>query len=513
MEVFVRNLPDQATEKQINNFFRNVLEKLGIKTYDCQKLTGRGLATITILDVGRAQNFLNLHGEKRSGPFGTHFVKQKLFLMGRPVNCSQSRKLPDKFLLETLKKEESDRYAKPQPRQPQTVPAKVQKHQRAFDMTKLKCGQWTYAGDDLVFATYFEELRDGRIIFGDRTVFMTLQASSQNKPSQQVEIPYESIQSMTIGPKSKPSITFSLSEAPKFFENFVGKSAQDSTTALALLLQSVELKHESQAYTRKRVTALSRAHETVVSSCLCYRLRLRHANDVDSMRALKRFREIPDSFSWNTSTVAKDSFVAQMTTLKSLLTGDIYSSLPFELKFQIQKLAQNGYLEPSKVVALLAVVDSQLAKDGEINSIVQSVQNLCRDLPYAGPDTEALQLSVQCISECLVDAQQAISEGRSYSTGLAERYDHIASIHKVMVTPTGTYLYGPEPEVKNRVLRKYSAFLDYFISVSFAEEDGQSLRFDRYTSREEIYYGRFQKVLNGVINIAGRGYEVSERYQ
>jgi hypothetical protein len=44
-----------------------------------------------------------------------------------------------------------------------------------------------------------------------------------------------------------------------------------------------------------------------------------------------------------------------------------------------------------------------------------------------------------------------------------------------MVTPTGTYLYGPDPERKNRVLRKYSDHLEYFIRVQFLDEDNQPI--------------------------------------
>ena len=32
MEIIVRNLHDQATENQVNKYFRNVLGNLGIKT-------------------------------------------------------------------------------------------------------------------------------------------------------------------------------------------------------------------------------------------------------------------------------------------------------------------------------------------------------------------------------------------------------------------------------------------------------------------------------------------------
>ena len=75
------------------------------------------------------------------------------------------------------------------------------------------------------------------------------------------------------------------------------------------------------------------------------------------------------------------------------------------------------------------------------------------------------------------------------------------------MTPTGCYLEGPAHEPRNRVLRKYAAFTDNFLRVTFADEDGEPIRFNRQASNEEIFHGRFKKVLGGIINIAGSGYE------
>ena len=86
--------------------------------------------------------------------------------------------------------------------------------------------------------------------------------------------------------------------------------------------------------------------------------------------------------------------------------------------------------------------------------------------------------------------------------------EHIEQILKAVVTPTGIHLYGPEPEIKNRVLRKYSSHIDYFLQVSFLDENWERIWYDRVTSNEEIYHARFKGVMQGVINIAGRGYEV-----
>ena len=508
MEVIVRNLHDQVTEKQVDNFFRNVLDKLGIKTYLCQKLKNRGMATITILDINKARQFLKMHGQIEPGPKGFVSVPFKLFHMGRPINCSVSNKAPDEFILRSLKKEESDRYVASQSKKPRIVPGRGDENRRpgnynrrAFDIKYLKCGQWGYVGADLAFVTYSQERKKGRMIFGLRSLLLKLYPQDPASPVQQIEFPYSSVQSMTVGPITNPSITLSLSEAPKLFESLIGNDD------LAVLFQKLTIPKGRQVFTRRRISKLSTEHETAVSSCLCYRIMLSNTADIAGVRALRHFPEIPDSISWNSSAVMKTPFAFQMTALHSALSGSSYGNLPFELKFQMQKLAQNGYLSPATVVELLAVV-SRHAKERNVKVVTQSVRTLCDQIPFAGPATEASDLSLRTLEQMLVKNQESITRGETYVPDLAEQYDHIASVHKAMVTPTGIYLYGPEPEVKNRVLRKYSKFPDHFLSVSFLDEDGEPLRLDRKTSGELVYHERFKRVLQGVVMVADRGFEV-----
>lgn len=512
------------TEKQTKKFFKDVLEQLGIKTYHCQKLKGRGCATITVLDVGKARQFLKIHGQTKPGPEGYKSTPVKLQHMGRPIYCSQSNKPPDEFELRCLKKEESDRYAASQSRKPKIVqgkthePSKPSQSRRAFDISSLKCGQWSYVGSDLAFVSHSCEPGHGRMIFGDRNLLIKLGPQTPYSPSNQVDISYSSIESFTVGPPSNPSVTFSLKEAPRFFANLTSQAGEANSNTLNSALRNLGLnpsnqtsasRQTSETFTRKRITALSTSHEMVAPSCLCYRVMLSSSGDVEGLLALRRFPEIPDSISWSTSAITDVPFPAQMTALNSALTGKEYSHLPFEIKFQMLKLARNGYTAPLKVLQLLAVVADHL-KTRDSATVVHSVKNLADDMPFAGPNTEASQLSIPAMSEYLVQNQESIVRGESYLASLAEEYDHITSVHKATVTPAGTYLSGPEQEVKNRVLRKYSAYPNHFLSVSFLDEDGEPVRLDRKTSGEEIYHARFKKALEGVINIAGRGYEVRE---
>ena len=514
MEVIVRNLHDQATEKEVDNFFKTVLEKINIKTYYCQKLKGRGCATLTIHDSVKALHFLSLHGQVVPGRDGFATVKTKLYHMGRQIFCLKSNKDPDQFLLLSLKKEESDRYLASQSKKPKIVPARIEAsgdsspNQRAWDINDIKCGQWTYTGPDLAFMTHYQRREKGRVIFGQRTLRVNLWLRTTTSPSHQVDIPYNSIQSFTTGPKTNPTITLSLIEAPRFYAKIESQGTDIVSSNLQSLFQSMAIDSSPQRYKRMRISAIDASHESVVGGCLCYRFLLSNAKDLAAVRALKRFPMIPDSISWDTLDLREVPFAARMDNLKAKLTAKKFDKVPFELKFQLLKLAQNGYLTPSTVEELLPVVSSHL-ETTNATVVLQSVRNLFGQIPFAGPETESSELSIDVLTELLVQSQSSVMRAECYSTGLADRYDQYTSIHKATVTPAGIYLYGPEPEVKNRVLRKYSNFSNHFLSVSFLDENGERLWLDRQTSGEEIYHKRYKKVLHSGISVAGRQYEVS----
>lgn len=67
-------------------------------------------------------------------------------------------------------------------------------------------------------------------------------------------------------------------------------------------------------------------------------------------------------------------------------------------------------------------------------------------------------------------------------------------------------LRGPDWDVSNRVLRKYSKHTGSFMRVFFADEDGLSVFHDPRASQEKVY-DRFRAVLRTGIMIAGRTFQ------
>ena len=343
------------------------------------------------------------------------------------------------------------------------------------------------------------------MIFGKRLVMIEIDPPMNSSPSHRIEISYHDVQMFTVGGLKNPTVTFTLHVAPKLYEGIL-PSAED---ILIASMKRMGLRTAQPTFQRKRVSALCKAHEVVVSSCLCYRFMLQTNTDIKLIHGLKSASHIPESVSWDSPNIVKLNFSQQLSLLNYTL-GRLYEGVSFDVKFQFQKLAQDGILPPAKVVELFR----RIADKGENiddATLIPALRKIAHQIPYAGPYTDAEDLSIDHLTALLADIQESIRSESLYAADLVEKHEHIALIHKAIVTPTGIYLSGPEPEIKNRVLRRYSAFTNYFLQVSFLDEDGEALRYSRIATNDEIYQKRFKKVLEGIIMIAGRGYEVRSR--
>ncbi|KAL8727231.1 MAG: hypothetical protein Q9166_006195 [cf. Caloplaca sp. 2 TL-2023] len=505
MEVFIRNVPHEATEKQIKQYFRPILAELNINIFHCMKPRKQGYAKITFQDIQLGQHFLNKHGQAQPGRQGFRTVKQQLYHMNRPINCSLSNNPPDEFVLKSLEREAATKAVAAHHRKPKVPKTGSTQSQRIFNISYVACGSMDYNGSYLAFVEQYKATNAGVLVFGRRFILVEFHPLSPALPTKQIEISYDSIESLTLGKATNPFMTFSLAQAPKFFEK-----EPESDMGLALSLGQLGLYSKQRKQNdpnRRRVTAIDTSHQFVVASCLYYRFRVDPAC-IRAILALRRLSGYPDIVSWDVSVTTKPLFTAQMTELNRALDVDHYRKFTFEVKFQLQKLAQNGYLPPYKVVQLMQVI-SKTFLDPECSLLAKAVRRLSYQVPFAGAGTEASELSLPALQGLVVDNYITVLREKDYAKDVTQEYEQIASIHKATVTPAGIYLYGPEPEMKNRVLRTYSAFTSYFLQVTFADEDGEPLRYDRTSSLEELYQQRFKKVLGGNITIAGRPYEVN----
>ena len=361
-----------------------------------------------------------------------------------------------------------------------------------------------YARNNLAFAEHFSDFRTGHMTFTRRFILIDLHSMDPSEPVKQMEFPYHSIENVFIGKSVNPHVTFLLSEAPRFFE----KTPNDaSSLSLNLaMLSFLRTRGKQSQVNRRRITVLSGSHQMVVSNCLCYRFQI-PSSDLQAIQALKRLPTMPRIIQWDILQTSQPSVALQMTQLNTLLAATVDKTLSFEVKFQVQKLVMNGYLPPYKALELVQLTQQTLPELDQ-PTLAAAVRRLTFQIPFPGPGTEASELLPKTLCQLVAENYEMVVREKTYSVDVTEQYEQLVSIHKATVTPAGIYLNGPEPEMKNRILRKYAAFSSYFLQVTFSDEDGEAMRYDRTASLHDIFHHRFKKVLESNITIAGRPYEV-----
>ncbi|KAL9027908.1 MAG: hypothetical protein Q9196_003644 [Gyalolechia fulgens] len=501
MEVFISNLSNQSTERQLKQWFKPILARLNIHVFSCQKPRNRNFATLTIGDVQLGQRFLDLHGQTNPGRDGFKTVKEKLYHYNRPVSCSKSRNGPDKFLLQSLEQEVNEKSLAKHRHQPRPSKTGGQRNRRKFQCSLTAVGSMDYSGSDLVLVDHYHMVRAGSIFFGRRSALF----QSGREVDQQMEVPYNSIQSLILGNSTDPLLTFSLTEGPRFF----GKEPHvEDNLAHAMHRLSIQPAHGyGKPSERRRIVGFDPKHQALAASSFAYSF-LVDPQDIQAILALKPLPGFPEIVKWHVGFVTNPAFPTQMSQLNTALSLARYRNFPFEVKFQLQRLAQNGYLSPSGVLQLMQAVKIPFV-DADKSSLAAAIRRTSNQIPFAGPGTEPSDLSLDTVQQLLIDNYHQILREEEYSRDVTQHYEHIASIYKATVTPLGIHLSGPEAEVKNRVLRQYSAFSNYFLQVSFLDEDGEPLRHHHGISLTTIYHERFKKILGGNITVCGRPYEVS----
>ncbi|KAG9526866.1 RNA-directed RNA polymerase, partial [Aureobasidium melanogenum] len=379
---------------------------------------------------------------------------------------------------------------------------------RARSFSHLRCGVWSFINNELVFVPHFVDSRRGRVLFGHRQLALLYEDrnSLESKSAYRVNIKYFDVDTATTGDYKRPTVTFTLHVPPAFYS----KPSIDLTTVFANLsflgvngLKLPPLKN------KKRITSINQAHSDVVGTCFVYQIQLADYRQLSEVYQFLKHNRHLASAAINHPTPIVNPSISLASSFRRLDTAladlESYNTLPFDVKFQLLRLARNGALLPDQVVAILPTITLLIANhDGP--TIVESLRRLYQSLQPIGPHSEAEDYSVNTIANNLLDYAQKYDNSRSQNPyELINRHSHIVLVHKLTVTVAGVYLEGPEPEVSNRVLRKYQDHSDYFIRVTFADEDGEPVRYEGQSDQKEVY-ARFRKFMDSVYFIGGRGF-------
>jgi RNA dependent RNA polymerase len=494
MEVFIRHVPERATEQQMSAFFQPILSKMSIENWQCQKKMKKKFATLTFLSPVDAERFLGLYGQIKNHLNRDYLPpgRTNLRFQGTLLFCSASTNSLDPLAIKSLEMDAKARKAqKKKPAKDHTTPNSSSGAHATTESSSVSCGLWEYVGTAVVFRSYLQWPVCGSLRFGAKRAVIRLDST------QTIDIPYSTVQAIAFEGLPSPSITFTLTEAPQFSQDI-------DLNQLLLTILSLNARHGP---TRERLTALSSEHEKIAGSCLVYRIELFSGLSDGHINALSHAHGLPPATRCHIKVQKPtERYEVESKMLLEVLALALSNAvLPFGVLFQVQKLAQNGYLSPNKVLKLLPEIFS-LRKRSNVRICVNAIRGLFQTLPFPGPDTDAAEFSLEAIKSLLKESEERARVRGLYLDDPTES-DQRAIIHRVTVTPAGIYLYGPEPENSNRVLRKYPGHHDHFIRVQFGDENGGQVLFHPDRSNNNIFYHRFKKVLNEGINIGRRQFK------
>lgn len=469
MDIFIQRLPSQATQRAVRDQLRQPLADVGVETYSVEKRHGKTFGKLSILDTRAAQWFLYHYGVPRDSR--PHVLpRRQLFWDGRALRMWEDRFEISTHAVQALQLEESRRASE------RARPSG--QHQSNLDSSRftaraLRCGSWVYTESHLAFTPFYEDHRPATVIFGTRQVVILLHSPSADE--QRIYCQYFDIDDIVLGAYDDPTVSMKLRVAPKFY-----KTSSGNDLAAAMSAMNLGASTSGGDEKKLRLTSLDHAHSKVVSTCFVYRITLADRFDIGRVRSLlNRNPRVPTTTTLSTPTIPP---TRPLDESFQLLDHDLtdqcrYGYLPFSLLFQTSALAKNGTLHPRTVRALLPGI-AEIFQDRGSTTALAALRRFATQIPCAGPGVEAETLSTQRLQDVLfecADEYDRFHYDPEDPYQLAERYQHINLIHKIVVTPVGTYLTGPHPEPTNRVLRKYAEHIDHFVRMVFQDEDGSSL--------------------------------------
>ncbi|KAK3684108.1 RNA dependent RNA polymerase-domain-containing protein [Podospora appendiculata] len=501
MEVFLRNLPVDLTDRSLHTQLEPFMVQLSIRYYSCDKHKGKPFGHVTFLNTTDGKRFLERHGEV---PLSHRKWKSRLTLLNTEVFCKLSNKqpAPGDLSLKSIEHEINQRESRHE---------SAPDHPIEFAATPLSCGHHMFVDGKMTFFGEWSSHVTWLVKFTKRNLIISL-PSSLMTDGYQIRIPFQSIIEFIWFQDGNVAIT--LSRVPTFL--LMPNEIEAAMREFHLDRGGSNAAPKGQ-YTR--METLTQEHGQVSSFCLVYHFKAtrplseRHRREFyDNIQKLKQKDFFP-----MTQHNLEYQFQPALPFDKSLAllkkTLDQYkakTSLPFDLLFQLQALVYNGYLHPTTVLQLAEELVALFAKTKRAGDHVPPIsvdafKKLFSWIGYPSPQGDMRQFQVDGILEYLMQVEEEMREGLVVRSELFNGTQNLTRIYRAHVTPTRITLHGPELEAKNRVLRKFPDHQDHFLRIQFSDEDGRDLFFNSRVSLEMIY-DRFKVVLGSGIPIAGRIY-------
>ncbi|KAM7201330.1 RNA-dependent RNA polymerase 1 [Rhypophila sp. PSN 637] len=519
MEVFLRNLPADLTDRSLSSQLKPHTDKLQIDeaTYQCEKYKKKDMGYIIFLHKADGDKFLSAHEEvivtpPQSRPPRYYDLSAKhpttqarLSILGRQVLCKKSGRQLREHALKAIHYNVEQRKVQQQKLEEQKKMKKQGKPNSAdkaderatvLDTARASCGHWTFDVNGRL--TFVAEWTDPRPCTAKFTKWNLLIKT----PKAEIRIPFPTIEELIWSENGGVAIT--LNSAPIFL------TPQLEPDVIAMLQQ---MSISNGLPPRSRLPAIDDDHSKISSFCNVYYFSVqapvsqRRTHDA---HLFKRFKKLKDQdlfpvthfdFGFRSATTP---FQHNMSVLKQTL-GHYETQLPFSFIFMLQKLVYDGYLNPVTVCQLARkLVDLFKSNTAQEHPISEEAFRKLFRMDYPSPSSDPRDFQVDGIMDFLEDSEAEIRDGFSLGSELFNETQNLVRIYRAVVTPTRIYL-EEGMEAKNRILRKFPNNQDYFMRVQFCDENGQDLYYSAKISLDPIHK-RFKQVLANGIAIGHRIY-------
>lgn len=185
-------------------------------------------------------------------------------------------------------------------------------------------------------------------------------------------------------------------------------------------------------------------------------------------------------------------------TLVPIVDAPPGANLGFDVMFLLNVLVQSGFVIPATLTSafyyLLCITPVEYVKLALRD--IWSSDSVCYD-----PENWVKRV----IQKHRNRGSQIPNEG---SIKLEEG---LLNVHRLYITPTKVYCYGPEIDMSNRVTRKHVDKIDNFLRVSFVDEDWDSISAGALSSgvskERSPVFDRILSVMREGVQLAGKKYE------
>lgn len=178
-----------------------------------------------------------------------------------------------------------------------------------------------------------------------------------------------------------------------------------------------------------------------------------------------------------------------------------FSQLPWGIAFECAALLYNLQLCAKDLLELKTLIEN-FPEKGQLSLYIE---NVVRQLGSILRELEGQRVQCPSVQDCFMRARQEVDKRSTYLDFDSDKEAGTTKCYHVNITPFGFNLHTLSLDMSNRVLRTYPNHHDSFLRVSFADEQGLSLRFqDQKINKAQYIAEHMEPIMRRGFRFIGR---------